>query len=58
MDSVKQQLIHGRTMYIMALEHSINMFELAGDGALESLKTRLDQEKVELQEIEAEACND
>lgn len=58
MDIAKVAQIHGRTMYLQGLEHAINMFEIAGEDALKLLKERLETEKTELREIEAESCND
>lgn len=48
---------HGQTMYALALEHAINMFEIAGEDALAPLKEKLAETRAEIEQ-EAEACND
>lgn len=40
---------HGKQMYVIGLEHAINMFELLGEDALPKLKEKLAKEKEELE---------
>jgi hypothetical protein len=52
---------HGREMYIIALEHAIRTIEICqidGSDPSEVLKSKLNRERAELNELEAEACND
>ena len=52
MNELDHTLKHGKEMYNLALEHAINMFEIAGDDAIPKLKKRIEEVKQEIKEIE------
>lgn len=43
---------HGREMYIIALKHAVEMFQIAGEDALPKLKNRIKEVEQEIKEIE------
>lgn len=49
--------VHGKEMYVIALEHAISMFEIAGEAAIPKLKKSIEEVKQEIKEIE-EGKND
>ena len=44
--------VHGKEMYIIALEHAISMFKIAGEDALPRLKSNIKEVEQEIKEIE------
>lgn len=50
-DVAKLTEIHGKSMYIIALEHAVNMFEVGGIDALPMLKKRIESTKEEIEAL-------
>lgn len=54
----KNSQIHGQRMYVSGLRHAIDLIGIDAEKGLAMVKERLEQENAELEEMEAEACND